>query len=276
MTNIGVSHIEQLGSQENILKEKLHIQDGMKEDGCLFLNGDDPLLSRVKPEMGRKAYFYGFGENCDFRGEDLHTEDGYPVFTAVHGGERAPLRLKVMGSHMVTNALAALAVASHYGIPMEEAAKPLENFGGYKGRQNVFEHGGVKVIDDSYNASPVSMKAGLEVLSSAGEGMRKIAVLGDMKELGPDAPAFHREVGEYIAAHPIDCLVLLGEMAGEIRRGMEEKGFSCETACFSDIEQVKNWLDEHVREGDCILFKASNSMGLSKAVAHLTSAHSLT
>lgn len=269
MTNIGVSHIEQLGSQENILKEKLHIQDGMREDGCLFLNGDDPLLSKVTPEGGRRACFYGMGENCDFRGKNLYLENGYPVFTAVHGGESAQVRLKVMGSHMVSNALAALAVAANYGIPMEKAAKALGSFEGYKGRQQIFEHKGIRVIDDSYNASPVSMKAGLEVLRAAGEGRRKVAVLGDMKELGPEAPRFHREIGAYIASHPIACVVLLGELSCEIGKGIKEKAAGCGITYCGSLDEVKEWLDENIKEGDCILFKGSNSMGLSKAVAYL-------
>ena len=119
MTNIGVAHIEQLGSKENILKEKLHIQDGMAEDGVLFLNGDDPLLRAVMPNQGRSRILYGLWEGCDCRGENLHLENGFPVFTAVCKEERVQVHLKVMGNHMVSNALAALAVASRYGIPLQ-------------------------------------------------------------------------------------------------------------------------------------------------------------
>ena len=118
MTNIGIAHIEQLGSQECILEEKLHIQEGMPPEGILFLNGDDPLLASVVPKEGRKKVLYGLGRDCDYRAEDLHLEEGYPVFTAVHGDCRVRVRLKVMGSHMVSNAMAALAVADTYGLSM--------------------------------------------------------------------------------------------------------------------------------------------------------------
>lgn len=138
----------------------------MSEKGTLFLNGDDPLLRDVVPEGGRKKVLYGLSEGCDYRGEDLHLEEGYPVFTAVHGDEKVQLRLQVMGVHMVQNALAALAVAGEYGISMEMAAEPLCRFEGFKGRQQIVHLNGVTVIDDSYNASPVSMKAGIEVLGS--------------------------------------------------------------------------------------------------------------
>ena len=272
MTNIGIAHIEQLGSQECILEEKLHIQEGMPPEGILFLNGDDPLLASVVPKEGRKKVLYGLGRDCDYRAEDLHLEEGYPVFTAVHGDCRVRVRLKVMGSHMVSNAMAALAVADTYGLSMEKAALALGQFKGYKGRQQIFEWGGVTVIDDSYNASPVSMKAGLEVLASVkGEG-RRIAVLADMKELGLEAVRFHEEIGAYIGEHPLDMVLLLGELASCIGSGMDAARAVTPHIEMDRLAQVEEWLDEHIREGDCILFKGSNSMKLSEAVRHLKEA----
>lgn len=269
MTNIGVAHIEQLGSQENILKEKLHIQDGMPEDGTLFLNGDDPLLRNVVPQGGRKKVLYGLSEGCDYRGEDLHLEDGYPVFTAVHGEERVQLRLQVMGNHMVQNALAALAVAGEYGISMEKAAEPLCRFEGFKGRQQILHLNGVTVIDDSYNASPVSMKAGIEVLGSLPCKGKRIAVLADMKELGPDTVKFHQEVGAFLKEHPTDQAVLYGELAKEIGTGLKTAGGDIPLTEVESLEELEKWLDDHVISGDCLLFKGSNSMGLSKAVDYM-------
>lgn len=269
ITNIGVTHIEQLGSRENILKEKLHIQDGMNPRGTLILNGDDEMLRNVKPEGQRKALYYGFSEKCQCRGTDLHLEQGYPVFTAVCGGDSAPVRLKVMGSHMVSNALAALAVAWVYGIPLEKAALKLEEFEGFQGRQQTFLAGGVRVIDDSYNASPVSMKAGLEALWASTGVQRRIAVLADMKELGEDAPAFHREIGAYIAAHPVDEVILLGELAAEIGRGLQEARSQVPFTLCENLEEVNRWLAQSAKKGDCILFKGSNSMNLSQGVRFL-------
>ena len=272
ITNIGVAHIEQLGSQEHILEEKLHIQDGMPAEGILFLNGDDPLLASVVPKEGRKRVLYGLGRDCDYRAEDLHLEEGYPVFTAVHGDRSVRVRLQVMGSHMVSNAMAALAVADTYGLSMEKAALALGQFKGYKGRQQIFQWGGVTVIDDSYNASPVSMKAGLEGLASVkGEG-RRIAVLADMKELGLEAVRFHEEIGAYIGEHPLDMVLLLGELASCIGSGMDAARAVTPHIEMDRLAQVEEWLDEHIREGDCILFKGSNSMKLSEAVRHLKEA----
>ena len=269
VTNIGIAHIEQLGSQENILKEKLDIQQGMDPQGLLLLNGDDELLRRAKLSEDRRVLRYGFSEGCDYRATDLSLKEGYPLFTVVHGEEKARVKLKVMGSHMVLNAVAALAAASEYGIPMEKAAAALEQFEGYKGRQQIFDFGGVTVIDDSYNASPASMKGGLEVLCTIPAKGRRIAVLADMKELGKDAARFHREIGDYIKEHPVDLVLLYGELAAQIGEEMRDTKASTPYQIERSLEEAEQWLDENLQPGDCVLFKGSNSMKLSAAVAHL-------
>ncbi len=262
ITNIGIAHIEQLGSRENILKEKLNIQEGMNPEGRLFLNGDDDLLKNVSARDGRPVIYFGTSPQCGYRAVDVRLDEGYPVFTADCKGERIPVRLRVMGTHMVNNAMAALAVAGEYGVPLKDAAASLGEFTGYKGRQQIHERGGITVIDDSYNASPVSMKAGLEVLASMKPGARKIAVLADMKELGPDEEQLHREIGYYIAAHPVDQVLLLGDLAAQIEAGIAEKGGSIPCVRCGSLDEVGEWLRRETAAGDCILFKGSNSMRL--------------
>ncbi len=267
ITNIGVSHIEQLGSKENICREKLTIQDGLSEAGILILNGDDELLKEIRAKKGCRTIYYGTGKNCDYRAEDFHLEDGFPAFTAVYETERVPMRLKVMGRHNVLNAMASLAVARESGISMEEAAKALEEFTGFKNRQEIYDTNGMTIIDDTYNASPVSMKAGLEVLGSVGKAGRRIAVLADMKELGEKSPEYHYEIGEYIADHPIDLVVVLGELSKEIVRAVKEKSPGVVTREFMDPESLTAYLKTEFREGDCVLFKGSNSMKLGPVAA---------
>jgi UDP-N-acetylmuramoyl-tripeptide--D-alanyl-D-alanine ligase len=262
ITNIGVTHIEQLGSQENIYREKMSIQDGLMEGGILFLNGDDPLLKTTKAKEGCKTIYYGTGENCDYRALDVHLEEGFPAFTAAFGQKRVPIRLAVMGSHNVLNAMVSLAVASECGIPMEEAAKCLQDFTGFKNRQQIYHVAGMTIIDDTYNASPVSMKAGLEVLGSITKAERRIAVLADMKELGEKSPEYHYEIGEYIAEHPVYELVTLGEMAGEIARAVKEHAPHILVKEFMEPELLVTYLNKELKEGDCVLFKGSNSMNL--------------
>ncbi len=271
ITNVGVTHIEQLGSQENIYREKLSIQDGLMDGGVLFLNGDDEMLKTTKAREGFSTIYYGTGENCDYRAVDVHLEEGYPVFTAVHGGEQAEVRLKVMGSHNVNNAMVSIAVARENGIPMKEAAKKLSEFTGFENRQQIYYNNGMTIIDDTYNASPVSMKAGLEVLGSITKAKRKIAVLADMKELGEEAPRFHYEIGTYIASHPIDEVVTLGELAGEIARSVEEQAQGIAAVRFMEQESLVAYLKENLREGDCVLFKGSNSMNLGNAAGEFIS-----
>ena len=264
ITNIGVTHIEQLGSRENIYKEKLTIQDGLTQGGTLFLNGDDDLLRETKAKAGCRTIYYGTGENSDYRAEDVHLEEGFPAFTAVCKNQRVPVRLAVMGSHNVLNAMVSLAVAAECGIPMAAAAKRLSEFTGFKNRQQIYAHNGLTIIDDTYNASPVSMKAGLEVLGSLTKAKRRIAVLADMKELGEDAPRYHYEIGEYIAEHPVYEVVTLGELAGEIARAVKEKAKGILVKEFMEQEALVAYLKEELKEGDSVLFKGSNSMKLSQ------------
>ncbi len=266
ITNVGVTHIEQLGSQENIFREKMTIQDGLKDGGVLILNGDDPMLREAKAKPGCRTVYYGTGENSDYRAENIRIEDGFPVFTAVCRGVRLPVALKVMGRHNVLNAMAALAAADENGVPLEAAVRELEAFEGFKNRQQIYDRGGATIIDDTYNASPVSMIAGLEVLQSMKNSGRKAAVLADMKELGPDAPKFHREIGAWIAAHPIDMVFTLGELAEEIAGAA-----GCETARFAaeDLDGLYEAVRAFLQPGDCVLLKGSNSMKLGQVAARL-------
>ncbi len=290
ITNIGVAHIEQLGSKEAICREKLHIQDGMARGGCLYVNGDDPILKTVRAKEGCRTVTYGTEEGLDYQAADLRICEGHPVFTAICKAtkETAQVRLKVFGRHMVVNAMAALAVAGENGIPLREAAGALEEFQGFKGRQQIRTLRGITVIDDSYNASPVSMKAGIRVLCDMPAAGRRIAVLADMKELGEGSPDVHREIGHFLAGCGVDVVLLLGEMArligeqltedldGARTRGGEEAlraeaaadtaGSGQQVLYFSDKQELERWLGAEVSGGDCVLFKGSNSMGLGDVI----------
>ena len=268
VTNIGITHIEQLGSQRNIYREKMTIQDGLKPGGILLLNGDDEMLKTTRARDGFKTLYYGTGENCDYRAVDLKLEDGCPSFTAVYGKERARVKLNIMGMHNVLNALAALAAAREHGISMERAAVPLGTFTGFKNRQQIAEVNGITVIDDTYNASPVSMKAGIDVLMSISNPGRKIAVLADMKELGEQAPDFHAEVGAYIGGKKPDQVLLLGELARYIAEGIRRTDAVISVHCFDDKEELTEYLDSQLEKGDAVLFKGSNSMKLGEVSAH--------
>lgn len=272
ITNVGVTHIEQLGSQDNIFREKMSIQDGLRPGGILFLNGDDPRLKRAAAKEGCKTVYYGTGEACDYRAENIRIENGYPVFTAVCRGVPIPVRLKAMGRHNVGNAMVALAVADACQVPLDQAAKALGAYHGFKGRQQISERDGIIVIDDTYNASPVSMIAGLEILHSMEKAKRRIAVLADMKELGPESPRFHREIGAWINGHPVDILFTLGDLAKEIDTVVRAGNGAGMQFHFADgeREQLGKQLKDILSAGDCVLLKGSNSMRLCEVAEGLT------
>lgn len=267
ITNIGITHIEQLGSRENIYKEKMTIQDGLRDDGVLILNGDDDMLCKTAGKAGTKTIYYGTGANCDFRAENICLNDGPARFTAVHGDERQEVVLGVLGQHNVMNALAAMAVCSQCGMTMEEAASGLKTFHGFKGRQQIFDGKKLTILDDSYNASPASMKASLDVFKTLKPGHRHVAVLADMKELGDMVQKYHYEIGVHTVSAGADLVVTLGEACHELAEGVRSVS-DIPVVEFLDKEEMIAYLDANLMEGDCILFKGSNSMGLSSVAAH--------
>ncbi|MCI8549885.1 MAG: UDP-N-acetylmuramoyl-tripeptide--D-alanyl-D-alanine ligase [Lachnospiraceae bacterium] len=274
ITNIGVAHIEQLGTRENIFKEKLKIASSMKPGGTLILNGDDEYLKTVPADCGFQRIFYGFGDDCQYRARQVKLNGAGTEFTALSDKERVTLRLPVMGKHMVMDALAALAAASLYGISMEQAAKALENFEGFKNRQQIYHFSDFTVIDDTYNASPDSMRAALEVLDGMEAQGKKIAVLANMLELGEDSRTFHRQVGQFAAGLSIDCLLCIGELAEEIGNGfLEEQAAqgikSAKVRFFTTNGEALPFLKTLAGEGNLLLFKGSNSMKLGELVGAL-------
>ena len=267
ITNIGITHIEQLGSRENIYKEKMTIQDGLREDGVLILNGDDDMLCNTKGKSDVKTVYYGTGSNCDFRAENINLNDGPAKFTAVHGEERQEVILGVMGMHNVMNALAAIAVCHENGMTMEEAAQGLKTFHGFKGRQQI--HAGTKytILDDSYNASPASMKASLDVFKTLKPGSRHVAVLADMKELGDKVMEYHHDVGVHTANTGVNLVITLGEACHALSEGVKSVS-EIPVVEFTNKDEMVAYLDANLADGDCVLFKGSNSMGLSAVAAH--------
>ncbi len=269
ITNIGVAHIEQLGTQENILSEKLKIASSMEEGGILILNGDDRLLRTVRGKVTHKCVYYGFSKDCEYRAEQVRITGAGTFFSAVWDGGRTEVFLPAYGKHMVMDALAALAAASCWNIPPERAAEALAGFAGFQNRQQIYEVRDFKVIDDTYNASPDSMKAALDVLSSLETEGRRIAVLANMLELGEDSGRYHWEVGAYGAGKPLDLLVCIGDLAENIGRGFEEQGGKGAVRSFSTKEEALPFLREQAAAGDLVLFKGSNSMRLGELIEAL-------
>lgn len=277
MTNIGVSHIEQLGSQENILREKWHITDAIVLGGCIFLNGDDVLL-KERADLCRNNYdgvfgkednrklricTFGHSDDCDYKAENEYSDENGVGFDMVHGDVRMPVKLSVLGSHNVNNALVALAVAEFFGVDLGAAVKALEGYTGVAMRQHIKKKDGAAYIDDSYNASPDSMKAGLNVLCQMPADYR-IAVLADMLELGENTKEYHRQVGEYAGRSRVDELLLYGELAKNIGYGAEQ--YIGRIKHFDTLSDIAEYLKAEVKPGTAVLFKGSRGMKLNEVV----------
>ena len=207
ITNIGISHIENLGTQENILKAKLEILDGAAYDAPLILCRDDKLLAGVQLHSDRKVYYYSVSKkDCDVYASGVKTVDNSITFTINYEGGKIAAQINCLGEHNVKNALAAFCVGLALDIPPEDIVKGIAQFKPEGLRQNVTVIDGVTYIVDCYNAAPDSMKASLSVLSQAQAEGKRICVLGDMLELGKNSKTYHRNVGEYVAASKADLL----------------------------------------------------------------------
>jgi UDP-N-acetylmuramoyl-tripeptide--D-alanyl-D-alanine ligase len=271
ITNIGISHIEKLGSRQNILRAKLEICKGMKEDGKLILNGDDELLSGLEGLLSMPVIFYGINENISLHAFGIESLGEAGVkFTVELRDEDVEVQIRVPGIHNVSNALAAIACGLELGITNENIQKGLAAYSQEKMRLNVREYNGIKFIDDAYNAAPASAAAALSVLRELSGARRSIAVLGDMLELGAYAGDAHRQVGAMAAQHHIHHLIAIGELAkdyidGAVNAGMKEEN----TRHFSTGDASVDYLRSFLQPGDVILFKGSRGMKLDKVIEAL-------
>lgn len=309
MTNIGVSHIGQLKTRENIRKEKLNIINEFKEDSVLFINGNDELLyeiveasEEIKKSLGNvnagnvekdivnshistkidiseatyhklktaKVVAFGTNSDCDYRAENITTINGETHFTLRNGKDDGEeIILQVLGVHNVYNALAALAVAAHYGIPASIAKEGLYAYKPIAMRGQIKEVKGITVIDDTYNASPDSMKGGIQVLLELDHVKRRFAVLADVLELGEHSYQCHYDVGSFIAEHNIDEVVTIGTEAAAIAKAIKDKEGPAKTKSFMSNEEAIDYLKQNLKAGDGVLIKGSRSMRTDIIVSSL-------
>lgn len=260
ITNIAMSHIENLGSQEGILQAKLEVTDFFGEDNMLFVNGDDKFLKTVSGEF--QIEFYGKGENCGLKAADIEDKGILgSEFTVTSGGESCRVRVNAPGVHNVYNALAAIGVGMRFGINMADAAKAIENAEITDMRLTVEETDGLTIIKDYYNAGPISVMASLEVLASV-KDKRRIAVLGDMLELGEFSKDEHRKIGMAVPDYA-DALITAGREAMEIAKTASEAGLE-KVMAFPNTDAAAAEVNCYIEKGDCVLIKASRGMQFEK------------
>ncbi len=260
ITNIGYCHIENLKTRENILSAKLEVLDGMQPHSPLIVCGDDEYLATVTAP-DRRLLRYGFGESCDIRAVDIIHGDEGESFTLVDGENRYSAAVPVNGEHHVLNALAAYCVGREFGMSAEEIIPAFMNYEASGMRQRILFENGCSFILDCYNASPTSMQSSLGVLGSFRTSGRKIAVLGDMLELGDMSQQLHAMVAEYVFRNADVCFLYGAEMSACEKR-LSSRGF--EVYYSTDKQQLSAMLKDYVQQGDTVLFKGSRGMRMEE------------
>ena len=268
ITNIGTCHLENLGDRDGVLKAKTEIFQSMKPNGHIVLNGDDDKLITVREYNGVKPVFFGLNSERDVYADQIESKGLKGVACRIHLGEDAfDVLVPTPGIHMVYNALAAAAVGRIYGLTIEEIRRGIESLETIRGRFKMIETDKFLVVDDCYNANPMSMKASLDVLHD-GEG-RRVAILGDMGELGEDEAALHEGVGIHAATCGIDACVCVGDLAVHIAEAARKANPDFPVYYEKTRESLLEHLNDYVQKGDTILVKASHFMKFEEVVKAL-------
>ncbi len=271
LTNIGQCHLENLGSRQGILKAKSEIFDFMSENGFVCVNGDDDMLVTLQEVKNRRPIRFGLHQENDIFASDMINKGLFGSCCSIHAGNNTFMaEIPLPGSHMVLNALAATAVGTLLEVTPDRIAYGIKAVKPVGGRSNIIRLEHYTVIDDCYNANPVSMKAALDLLSMA--DTRKVALLGDMGELGTNEASLHREVGDYAVLSGVDLLVCIGQLS----RNMYESANTAikkasgskrqEVLFFETRQELMDTLPDILKEGDTILVKASHFMGFEQVV----------
>lgn len=262
--NVGQAHLGAFGSRAAIARAKGELVQGLAPGGTAVLNADDPRVVAMRALTGGPVLTFGRAEHADVRLQDLSLDlRGRPSFTLRSGRAVAPVRLPVLGAHQALNAAAAAAAGLAAGVPLDETAAALADASLSKWRLEPRDLAvGAVLLNDSYNANPDSTRAGLDTLAAVG-GKRRIAVLGEMLELGDESAAAHRAIGEYAAARA-DIVVTVGEAARPIAEGAGDRAVAV-----TDNDAAVDWLRGRLATGDVVLVKASRGAHLDEVAAAL-------
>ncbi len=266
ITNVGRAHLQGLGRVRGVARAKGELIEALPADGVSFLNRDDRFYSFLRDRSLSPVVSFGWGRGAEVRGGDLRMEGIRSLrFRVSLGGRSVPFSLSATGRHNGTNALAAIAVADHLGIPTRSIQEALTRFHPESSRMEVVKRKKWIVINDAYNANPDSMARALEFLAEMGrkEGRRTVAILGDMLELGRHARLAHREVGRKVADLGIQLLIAIGPHSREIVKGACPVGVS-PSYHFRKLEEAKAALPSLLHTGDLILIKGSRGMQMER------------
>lgn len=268
ITIIGSCHLENLGNRDGVLKAKTEMFENMTDNAKIILNGDDDKLNTVKEVRGIKPEFYGLNSHNKYYAVNIQNNGTEGVdCTLCFNNTKLDVTIPALGNYMVSNALAAVAVGKSLGLSDEQLISGVESYKTVGSRANLIKAQKVTIIDDCYNANPNSVKAAVDTLANFSG--RKVAVLGDMKELGKTELQLHNEIGEYAVQKKIDIVIAVGPLAKEIFAGAENEKGTTKAVYFETIEKAQEKLKEHLKEGDTVLVKASHSMQFEKIVNYL-------
>lgn len=270
ITNIGVSHIENLGSREGILKAKCEIFDYLSSLGIIIVNGDDDMLNKINDNK-HKIYKYGLKYQNEFYADEIEEKGIEGIKCQIHTPENFfYVNIPVPGKHTIYNSLAAAGVGICMGLSKEEIKNGIENFQPTKMRMNIIKTKRYSIINDVYNSNPSSVKAGIDVISSV-KG-RKVCILGDMLELGNFSNELHREIGEYAVSNNIDIIICIGTMSKYMFEGAckMRKNENQRIYYFETQEDFFCEMNNIINKNDTILVKASRGMKFEKTIEKIT------
>lgn len=295
ITNIGQCHLEFLGDRDGVLRAKTEIFDFLKPEGHIILNGNDDKLIQVQQAAGVEPVFFGLQEapgrngqeeaagrvssraqadrilpagGLDIYGDEIESQGLLGISCRIHTPRGSfQVLIPIPGEHMVYNALAGTAVGLTYGLTLEEIKAGIESLQPLSGRFHIIHGQRYTIIDDCYNANPASMKASLEVLQDGGG--RRVAILGDMGELGETEKELHRQVGAFAGSCRIEKLITVGSLSRELEEGARGENPGLLTSHYDTLEELLEHLDAEVEQGDTILVKASHFMEFSRIVEAL-------
>lgn len=267
ITNIGVTHMEYLNTQENIFKAKTEILETLREDQYALVNGDDKYLSTVKSDTFKVISFGREREKVDFRGEVIESTSSGLKFIVYSGEEREVYRFTFPGIHNMYNCLVAISLGHHFGLSQDEIQAGLDEYQPSNLRMDIRHIEGVTIINDSYNANPEAVRAAINVLIDyKGKEGRAIAVLGDMLEMGQESDRYHYELGQYLArSKEVDYLICIGRYAGHYGVGAMSEGMAKDRIHhFTDNTCAGKYIKDIMQEKDVILIKGSRAMSMEK------------
>ena len=280
ITNIGLCHLENLKTRDGILKAKTEMFHNLKPDGTAILNGDDDKLITIDEVNNKRPVIFGISYKDDVYASDIKNLGLDGTSFVINGlkcadGDRAfEVTVPVPGHHMIYNALAAACVGAQLGLSSIQIRDGISKLKTIAGRNNIIKTDNYTIIDDCYNANPVSMKASVDVVDMALG--RKVCILGSMFELGDNEKNLHYDVGQYVGAKSIDVLITIGDLARHIAMGAADyrethyESYDCSIHSYDTIEEFENEAGQLLKKGDNILVKASHGMHFSNIVDMLS------